>query len=59
MQNSLQNSAQLTHHIGANASGILKLRDTVNTVKEGYEHDITINDMICFAAINALKKHLM
>jgi pyruvate dehydrogenase E2 component (dihydrolipoamide acetyltransferase) len=59
MHNSLQNSAQLTHHISANASGILQLRNTVkNKLKEGYLHDITLNDMICFAVISALKKHL-
>lgn len=57
MHRSLQNSAQLTHHLSANASRMLKLRKEVKRrVTEGYPHQITLNDMVCFAAIQALKK---
>ena len=57
MYESLQNSAQLTHHLGADARRINELRSKVKkAVEDGYPHDITINDMICFAAIRALKK---
>jgi pyruvate dehydrogenase E2 component (dihydrolipoamide acetyltransferase) len=56
MYNSLQNSAQLTHHMGANASKMLQLRNEVkDRMKEGYNHNITINDMVVFAVIRALK----
>ena len=55
---SLQNSAQLTHHLGADARKILSLRDKVKKMQaEGYEYNITLNDMVCYALIRALKKH--
>ena len=58
MHASLQNSAQLTHHLGADARKILSLRDKVKNLKaEGYEYNITLNDMVCYALIRALKKH--
>ena len=57
MQASLQNSAQLTHHLSADARAILKLR---NTVKEkqlnGNFPNITLNDMVCYALIRTLLK---
>jgi pyruvate dehydrogenase E2 component (dihydrolipoamide acetyltransferase) len=54
---SLQNSAQLTHHLGADARNIMALRKMVKkAVKEGYPTDISINDLVCFAVIKALKK---
>lgn len=58
MYNSLQNSAQLTHHLSADARQILKLR---KKYKKDYEdgviqQNITINDLICFAVIKALLK---
>jgi pyruvate dehydrogenase E2 component (dihydrolipoamide acetyltransferase) len=57
MHASLQNSAQLTHHLGADARNIMALRKTVKkAVKEGYPTDISINDLVCFAVIRALKK---
>lgn len=57
MLSSLQNSAQLTHHLGADASRLNELRKKVkNAVEEGYAVNITLNDMICYAAIKALKK---
>lgn len=54
MHASLQNSAQLTHHLGADARRILQLRKQVKA-NEGAPN-ITLNDMVCFAVIKALKK---
>ena len=57
MHASLQNSAQLTHHLGADARRINELRKKVKkAVEVGYPTNITLNDMICFATIKALKK---
>jgi len=57
MHASLQNSAQLTHHLGADARRINELRKKVKkAVDAGYPNNITLNDMICFATIKALKK---
>jgi pyruvate dehydrogenase E2 component (dihydrolipoamide acetyltransferase) len=57
MHASLQNSAQLTHHLGADARNIMTLRKQIKkAVKEGYPTDISINDLVCFAVIRALKK---
>jgi pyruvate dehydrogenase E2 component (dihydrolipoamide acetyltransferase) len=57
MHASLQNSAQLTHHLGADARNIMALRKQIKkAVKEGYPTDISINDLVCFAVIRALKK---
>jgi len=56
MYNSLQNSAQLTHHLSANASRMLQLRKEVKRrVNEGYGYNITLNDMVVYAVIKALK----
>ena len=56
MYNSLQNSAQLTHHLSANASRMLQLRKEVKSrMKEGYTHNITLNDTVVYAVIRALK----
>jgi len=58
MHASLQNSAQLTHHMGADVSRIQSLRNKVKALQEkGYPHNITLNDMICYAIIRALLKH--
>lgn len=58
MYNSLQNSAQLTHHMSANASKMLQLRKLVKgKQKEGYTYNITLNDMVVYAVIRALKIH--
>jgi len=58
MLNSLQNSAQLTHHLSADARQIMQLRKVVKkAVDEGYPTNITLNDMICFGVIKALKKY--
>lgn len=58
MYASLQNSAQLTHHLGADARRILELR---KQTKADFERgktgaNITLNDMVCFAVVKALKK---
>ncbi|MCD4770465.1 MAG: 2-oxo acid dehydrogenase subunit E2 [Bacteroidales bacterium] len=57
MYSSLQNSAQLTHHLGADARRILRLRQEIKAKKDqsGYVN-VTINDMVCFAVIKALQK---
>ncbi|MCA1746917.1 MAG: 2-oxo acid dehydrogenase subunit E2, partial [Bacteroidales bacterium] len=58
MYSSLQNTAQLTHHLSADARKILQLRNKVKTMqKEGYTNNITLNDMISFATIRALEKN--
>jgi pyruvate dehydrogenase E2 component (dihydrolipoamide acetyltransferase) len=57
MHASLQNSAQLTHHLGADARNILALRKKAKAAFEnGASANITLNDMICYATIKALKK---
>lgn len=58
MHASLQQSAQLTHHMGADVSRMQALRKKIKTMQEkGYPHNITLNDMVCFAVIRALQKH--
>ena len=58
MHASLQNSAQLTHHLSADARSILSLRKKIKKKQdEGHLQNITLNDMICFAVVRALKKH--
>jgi len=58
MHRSLQNSAQLTHHMGANASRMLQVRKEVKSrTKNGYGYNITLNDMVCYAVVQALKKN--
>lgn len=57
MLNSLQSSAQLTHHLSADARKITGIRKAVKkAVDEGYPTNITLNDLICFAVIKSLKK---
>ena len=55
MFNSLQNSAQLTHHLGADARKMLSLRKMIkeSEAKTGFVN-ITINDMVNYAVIKAL-----
>ena len=58
MHASLQNTAQLTHHMGADARKILQLRKKFKAMqKEGFAHNITLNDMVCYATIRALVKN--
>src|SRR5664280_2241384 len=58
MQSSLQNSAQLTHHMSADVRSLLearqKIKDKLSTDKS--QQDITLNDMICWCVIKALLK---
>jgi pyruvate dehydrogenase E2 component (dihydrolipoamide acetyltransferase) len=57
MHASLQNSAQLTHHLSADARNIMALRRKVKkAVEGGYPTDITLNDMVCISAVRALKQ---
>ena len=58
MHESLSTSAQLTHHMSADARKILALRRQIKAdFDKGGSLNITINDMICFAVIRALEKH--
>ncbi len=59
MQASLQNSAQLTHHLSADARRLLDIR---KQIKKGLDaqtltSNITINDLVCYAVIQSLKKY--
>src|SRR5665647_1370697 len=57
MLSSLQNSAQLTHHLGADARRMLELRRNVKKANDnGYPVNITLNDMVCIAVVKALRK---
>jgi len=58
MHQSLQNSAQLTHHLSADARQLQRLRKKFKTeFAEGkIKQNITINDLVCFAIIRALEK---
>jgi len=56
MHASLQNSAQLTHHTSADARKILEYRRIFKADTEKAKgENITINDMVCYAVIKALK----
>jgi pyruvate dehydrogenase E2 component (dihydrolipoamide acetyltransferase) len=58
MHRSLQNSAQLTHHLSADARRILEIRQKVKAAqKEGYAHNLTLNDMVCMAVVKTLKAY--
>ncbi len=58
MHRSLQNSAQLTHHLSANAALMLQLRREVKVRQEGgYPYNITLNDMVCYAVVQSLLLH--
>jgi pyruvate dehydrogenase E2 component (dihydrolipoamide acetyltransferase) len=58
MHQSLQNSAQLTHHLSADARQLQRLRKKFKAeFAEGkIKQNITINDLVCFAVIRALEK---
>jgi pyruvate dehydrogenase E2 component (dihydrolipoamide acetyltransferase) len=58
MHSSLQNSAQLTHHMSADVRNILEARQKIknNLTKGKNQQDITLNDMVCFCVIKALEK---
>jgi pyruvate dehydrogenase E2 component (dihydrolipoamide acetyltransferase) len=58
MHASLQNSAQLTHHMSADVRSLLearqKIKDKLSSDKN--QQDITLNDMVCWCVIRALEK---
>ncbi|MGM0667979.1 MAG: dihydrolipoamide acetyltransferase family protein [Bacteroidota bacterium] len=58
MHQSLHNSAQLTHHMGADARRLLAIREKIKA-REGKKDyvNITINDLVCYALIKALARH--
>ena len=58
MYNSLQNSAQLTHMLGADARKVQALRKKAKKALEtgSIDANITINDFVCFAVIKALQE---
>ncbi|MCF6332850.1 MAG: 2-oxo acid dehydrogenase subunit E2 [Draconibacterium sp.] len=58
MYQSLQNSAQLTHHMSADARQLMKLRKKFKNDFAGgtASQNVTINDLVCFAVTKALLK---
>jgi pyruvate dehydrogenase E2 component (dihydrolipoamide acetyltransferase) len=58
MHASLQNSAQLTHHMSADVRLLLEARQKIkeNLSSGKARPDITLNDMICWCVIKALEK---
>ena len=58
MYNSLQNTAQLTHMLGADARKVQALRKKAKKLYAdgAIDANITINDFVCFAVIKALQK---
>ena len=58
MHSSLQNSAQLTHHMGADVRSLLEARQKIKNKlsADKSQQDITLNDMICWCIIKALLK---
>jgi pyruvate dehydrogenase E2 component (dihydrolipoamide acetyltransferase) len=58
MHQSLQNSAQLTHHLSADARKLLAARKYYKKAFESgqVQENVTVNDLVCFAVIQALRK---
>ncbi|MCX6255647.1 MAG: dihydrolipoamide acetyltransferase family protein [Bacteroidia bacterium] len=58
MHSSLQNSAQITHHMSADVRHILEARQKIKNElsSDKNQQDITLNDMICWCVIRALEK---
>src|SRR5664280_1224594 len=58
MHASLQNSAQLTHHMSADVRSLLEARQKIkrNLASDKSQQDITLNDMVCWCVIRALLK---
>lgn len=58
MHSSLQNSAQLTHHMSADVRFLLEARQKIKDklASDRNQPDITLNDMICYCVIKALAK---
>jgi pyruvate dehydrogenase E2 component (dihydrolipoamide acetyltransferase) len=59
MHASLQNSAQLTHHMSADVRRLLEARQNIKErlASDKSQQDITLNDMICWCVIRALGKN--
>ena len=58
MHASLQNSAQLTHHMSADVRSLLEARAKIKEMRASgkAQSDITLNDMVCWCVIRALEK---
>lgn len=58
MHASLQNSAQLTHHMSADVRHLLDARQKIKSqiTSSKNQQDITLNDMVCWCVIRALEK---
>ncbi|MBK7628346.1 MAG: 2-oxo acid dehydrogenase subunit E2 [Bacteroidales bacterium] len=58
MHASLQNSAQLTHHMSADVRHLLDARQKIKSqvAANKNQQDITLNDMVCWCVIRALEK---
>lgn len=58
MHASLQNSAQLTHHMSADVRHLLETRQKIKSqvASNKNQQDITLNDMVCWCVIKALEK---
>ena len=58
MYESLANTAQLTLHSSADARNIMSARKVLKAkMAEGYAYNVTINDMVSYATIQALLKN--
>ena len=59
MHSSLQNSAQLTHHLSADARRIMELRKAAKVaMEEGrLSTKITLNDLVCYAVVKTLTQY--
>ena len=58
MHSSLQNAAQLTHHMSADVRFLLEARQIIKIrlATDKSQQDITLNDMVCWCVIKALGK---
>ncbi|MBQ5635292.1 MAG: 2-oxo acid dehydrogenase subunit E2, partial [Alistipes sp.] len=59
MHSSLQNSAQLTHHLSADARRMMELRKAAKVaMEEGrLSTKITLNDLVCYAVVKTLMQY--
>jgi len=59
MHESLQNSAQLTHHLSADVRKLMAFREQVKKALKADPSapNITLNDMVCWCVIRALEKN--
>jgi pyruvate dehydrogenase E2 component (dihydrolipoamide acetyltransferase) len=59
MAKSMQNSAQVTHHMSADARKILAFREAVTTAlkKKKLDENISLHAILCWCIVRALKKH--